>query len=100
MGYADLRGFGRRFVDVEPDDLYADVLYQIGALDGIARAHGSRVSYVKPHGALYNATVHHTAQAEAVVRAVKHYPGELAVLGLPRSALLDLAGAGRADDGQ
>jgi UPF0271 protein len=94
VGYADLRGFGRRFVDVEPDDLYADVLYQIGALDGIARAHGSRVSYVKPHGALYNATVHHTGQAGAVVRAVADYTDRLAVLGLPGSALLAEAEAG------
>lgn len=88
VSYRDLAGFGRRFIDVDPDDLFADVLYQIGALDGIARAHGTRVSYVKPHGALYNATVEHEQQAQAVVRAVEAYDAELPVLGLPGSRLL------------
>jgi UPF0271 protein len=91
VGYADLGGFGRRFIDVAPEDLFADVLYQLGALDGIARSHGTRVSYVKPHGALYNAVVHHQAQAEAVVRAVAAYDPRLPVLGLPGSVLLAAA---------
>lgn len=91
VGYRDLAGFGRRFVDVTPEDLYADVLYQIGALDGIARSVGSRVSYVKPHGALYNTVVHHEAQAVAVVRAVVAAGGSLPVLGLPGSVLLATA---------
>ena len=73
VGYRDLAGFGRRFVDVSAEDLYADVLYQLAALDGIARTVGSAVTYVKPHGALYNAVVHHEAQAGAVVRAVVDY---------------------------
>lgn len=89
VSYHDLAGFGRRFVDVHPDDLAADVLYQIGALDGIARACGTRVSYVKPHGALYNTVVHHDAHAAAVVEAVAAWtPEPLAVLGLPGSILL------------
>lgn len=92
VAYRDLAGFGRRFIDVSPDDLYADVLYQIGALDGIARSVGSRVSYVKPHGALYNAVVHHEEQAAAVVRAVAA-AGELPLLGLPGSAVLAAASA-------
>ncbi len=70
VGYGDLAGFGRRFLDIEPEALYADVLYRIGALDGIARAVGGAVAYVKPHGALYNAVVHHAEQAAAVVAAV------------------------------
>lgn len=95
VSYRDLAGFGRRFVDVSAEDLYADVLYQIGALDGVARSVGSRVSYVKPHGALYNAVVHHEQQAAAVIRAVAATCGELPVLGLPGSALLAAAaGAG------
>lgn len=88
VGYRDLAGFGRRFIDVDPEDLYADVLYQIGALDGIARAVGSRVSYVKPHGALYTTVVHHEAQAAAVVRAVRDLSEPLPLLGLPGSVLL------------
>ena len=57
VSYRDLAGFGRRFLDVEPAELADDLLYQLAALDGIARSTGGRVSYVKPHGALYNAAV-------------------------------------------
>src|ERR1700709_1097 len=57
VGYRDLAGFGRRFLDMAPDELTADVLYQIGALDGLARSVGAAVRYVKPHGALYNTIV-------------------------------------------
>jgi UPF0271 protein len=93
VGYRDLAGFGRRFIDYEPADLTADVIYQIGALDGLARACGGRVRYVKPHGALYNAIVRHEEQAAAVVEAVRRYDPRLPVLGLPGSAFLRLAGA-------
>jgi len=88
VGYRDLAGFGRRFVDVAPNELTADVVYQIGALDGMCRVAGTAVRYVKPHGALYNAIVHHEAQAAAVVAAVRDYSAELPVLGLPGSAFL------------
>ncbi len=92
VGYRDLAGFGRRFVDVEPDALTQDVLYQVGALEAFARVAGTRVRYVKPHGALYNAIVAHEEQAAAVVRAVVEYDRTLPVLGLPGSAWLRLAG--------
>ncbi|WP_337060151.1 LamB/YcsF family protein [Kineococcus sp. G2] len=92
VGYRDLAGFGRRFVDVAPAELTDDVLYQIGALQALARVAGTRVTYLKPHGALYNALVHHEAQAAAVVEAVRRYDPALAVLGLPGSRFLDLAG--------
>lgn len=91
VGYRDLAGFGRRFLDVAPDDLSADVLYQLGALDGLARVAGAWVRYVKSHGALYHAVVHHEAQAAAVVEAVGSYDPGLALLGLPGSALLGAA---------
>ncbi|MDF9717951.1 LamB/YcsF family protein [Nocardioides sp. ChNu-153] len=93
VGYRDLAGFGRRFIDVEPRHLADDVLYQAGALDALARAEGGRVAYVKPHGALYNAVVHHEEQARAVVDAVLDLDPSLPVLGLPSSALLRLADA-------
>jgi UPF0271 protein len=93
VSYRDLAGFGRRFIDVEPIELTDDVLYQLAALDGIARVSGTRVTYVKPHGALYNAVVGHEAQARAVVEAVAAYDERLAVLGLPGSALLRAAEA-------
>ncbi|WP_408899025.1 LamB/YcsF family protein [Nocardioides sp. R1-1] len=89
VGYRDLAGFGRRFVDVPPEELAADVLYQLGALDAIARAAGGRVAYVKPHGALYHAVSSHPTQAAAVVEAVRAF-GRLPVLGLAGSAFLDL----------
>jgi 5-oxoprolinase (ATP-hydrolysing) subunit A len=88
VGYRDLPGFGRRFIDIEPEALTQDVIYQIGALEAFARVAGSRVSYVKPHGALYNAIVHHEEQAAAVVRALLDYDPKLPVLGLPGSAWL------------
>ncbi|WP_017593729.1 LamB/YcsF family protein [Nocardiopsis potens] len=91
VGYRDLAGFGRRFIDVPPEDLANDVLYQIGALEAMARAAGGRVGYVKPHGALYNAIVHHEEQAEAVARGVRAFAPDLAVLGLPGSAWLRAA---------
>jgi 5-oxoprolinase (ATP-hydrolysing) subunit A len=95
VSYNDLAGFGRRFIEMDPGQLADDVLYQLAALDGICRVADTRVSYVKPHGALYNATVHHDAQAGAVVAAVRDYDPTLPVLGLPGSRLLAAAeGAG------
>ncbi|MDR7254796.1 UPF0271 protein [Nocardioides sp. BE266] len=91
VGYRDLAGFGRRFIDVAPAELTNDVLYQIGALEAFARVAGSRVRYVKPHGALYNTIVHHETQAAAVVDAVRRYDPALPVLGLPGSRFLALA---------
>jgi UPF0271 protein len=91
VGYHDLAGFGRRSIDVEPASLVNDVLYQIGALDAFARVAGTRVRYVKPHGALYNRAVWDEQQARAVVEAVTLYDRSLPLLGLPGSALLRLA---------
>jgi UPF0271 protein len=88
VGSRDLAGFGRRFLDAHPTELADDVTYQIGALSAMARAAGTTVAYVKPHGALYNAVVHHESQAQAVVDAVRAYDPELLLLGLPGSELL------------
>jgi 5-oxoprolinase (ATP-hydrolysing) subunit A len=93
VGYRDLAGFGRRFIDVEPGQLADDVVYQIGALAAMCRVAGTAVRYVKPHGALYNAIVHHEQQAAAVVAAVRDYDPTLPVLGLPGSAFLRAAEA-------
>ena len=93
VSYRDLAGFGRRRMDVAPAELTDDVLYQIGALDAFCRVAGSRVRYVKPHGALYNTCVVDEGQAGAVVRAVAEYDSALPVLGLPGSALLRAAEA-------
>jgi 5-oxoprolinase (ATP-hydrolysing) subunit A len=86
VSYRDLAGFGRRFIDVAVEDLVADVVYQIGALQAIAHAAGSAVSYVKPHGALYNTIVTHREQAAAVASAVRLVDAALPVLGMAGSA--------------
>lgn len=91
VSYRDLAGFGRRFIDMAPMELVDDILYQLSALQGIAAVSGGRMSYVKPHGALYNAIVHHEQQAAAVVEAVRQFDASLAVLGLPGSRWLELA---------
>jgi 5-oxoprolinase (ATP-hydrolysing) subunit A len=91
VGYRDLHGFGRRAMDVDPPTLTNEVIYQIAALDGFARVAGTRVSYVKPHGALYNAVVHHREQATAVVEAIRLFDATLPVMGLPGALILDVA---------
>ncbi|GAB7034996.1 5-oxoprolinase subunit PxpA [Streptomyces sp. NPDC021749] len=91
VSYRDLAGFGRRAMDVPPDELADEIAYQIGALDVFARAAGARVGYVKPHGALYNRCVHDAEQAGAVVAGIRTAGGGLPVLGLPGSQLHEAA---------
>ena len=91
VSYRDLAGFGRRFIDVAPAELTAEVIYQIGALQAIAHAAGTSVSYVKPHGALYNTIFAHHEQAAAVAAAVAAVDTGLPVLGLPGSVFFDAA---------
>lgn len=85
VSYRDLAGFGRRYIDMDPEDLTADVMYQIGALQALASAAGTTVGYVKPHGALYNTIVTDRGQADAVVAAVHAVDPGLPVLGLAGS---------------
>ncbi|MBM4791553.1 LamB/YcsF family protein [Streptomyces sioyaensis] len=91
VSYRDLAGFGRRAMDVPPDELADEITYQIGALEVFARAAGARVGYVKPHGALYNRCVHDEEQAHAVIAGVRAAGGALPVLGLPGSRLHEAA---------
>ncbi|MGW2025877.1 LamB/YcsF family protein [Streptomyces decoyicus] len=91
VSYRDLAGFGRRAMDVPPDELSAEITYQIGALEVFARAAGARVGYVKPHGALYNRCVHDEEQAAAVIDGISAAGGSLPVLGLPGSRLHEAA---------
>lgn len=97
VSYRDLAGFGRRAMDVPPDELAAEVAYQIGALEVFASAAGTGVAYVKPHGALYNRVVHDARQAAAVINGVllacDATGREMTVLGLPGSRLLETADA-------
>jgi 5-oxoprolinase (ATP-hydrolysing) subunit A len=91
VSYRDLAGFGRRFIDVAAEDLVADVVYQIGALQAIAPASGTTVSCVKPHGALYNTIVTNSEQGAAVAEAVHPVDTTLPVLGMAGSAFFDEA---------
>lgn len=93
VSYRDLAHFGRREMEVEPEELCAEVLYQLAAVDGIARAMGGRVSYVKPHGALYNRICRDREQAAAVIDAVADYDPSLPVLTLPGSVVHEVAAA-------
>jgi UPF0271 protein len=83
--YRDLAGFGRRDMEVAPEQLHADVLYQVAALSGIAEQVGGHVAYVKPHGALYNRIAVDLEVAEVVAEVARAL--DLPVLGLPGSAI-------------
>jgi UPF0271 protein len=85
-GYFDLRGFGRRPLAADPAEVEADVLYQIGALAAFARARGTRLAHVKPHGALYNQCAAEPDLARAVARAVARFDRGLLLVGLASSA--------------
>lgn len=87
VAYPDLAGFGRRNMDVASSDLVADVIYQIGALQGLATAAGTRVTYVKPHGALYNTIAHDERQALDVIAAIRAIGPSLALVVLAGSPL-------------
>lgn len=95
VGYPDLIGFGRRFIDIAPSELADAVLYQVAALAGICAVEGARLAFVKPHGALYHAASTHPAQGEAILRAVGDISGDLAIMAASGSAFLAAArGAG------
>ena len=79
-GYADKEGFGRRAMGLSEDEVYALVVYQIAALDGVSKTVGAEVGYVKPHGALYHAMMQDQKTRLAIMRAVADYPAELSLV--------------------
>lgn len=84
-GYPDLKGFGRRALAMSPHDVYASILYQVGALAAFAKAEGAQLHHVKPHGALYNAAAKDAALAQAIAQAVKDFDDQLILVGLAGS---------------
>jgi UPF0271 protein len=88
-GFPDLAGFGRREMQVAPRDLEDLVLYQIGALAGIARAAGVSLRHVKPHGALYNMAARDRKLSDAIARAIAGFDSSLVLFGLAGSIMLD-----------
>ena len=91
VAYRDLAGCGRRNMDVASSDLVADVIYQIGALQGLARAAGTTVKYVKPHGALYNTIAQDKRQAMDVITAMKAIDPSLVLMALAGAPLIGWA---------
>lgn len=87
VSFPDLMGFGRRRIDMEVQELECHVLYQLGALDGLARRTGHKISHMNPHGALGNLASADDRIAEAVARATLSFDPEIAFLVLPGSAL-------------
>lgn len=87
-GYPDRVGFGRRNLDMAPDELEASLLYQIAAVAGIARAAGGELHHVKAHGALYNRAVSDPAVAETIARATRRISKDLVLVGLAGSVQL------------
>lgn len=92
-GYRDYEGFGRVAMDVDAATLQAQVEYQLGALIGLAGSVGGRVSYVKPHGALYNTIARDASQARVVVAAIKAIEPSLVMLGLAGGVAIEVAEA-------
>lgn len=94
VAYPDLVGFGRRPMTLAPEELEADIIYQLGALQALARVAGTEVRYVKPHGALYNSIAFNEAEADTVIRAIRAADPELALVCLAASPLVAQAEAG------
>ncbi|CAN7304021.1 5-oxoprolinase subunit PxpA [Caballeronia sp. LjRoot29] len=87
--FNDPENFGRKEMDLPVYEIYAGVLYQLGALAAIVRAEGGRMSHVKPHGALYNQAAKNPDIAEAIVTAIRDFDSSLLVFGLANSNLVD-----------
>lgn len=87
-GFPDLVGFGRRNISATPQEVEDFVIYQVGALAGIAAAEGVRLQHVKAHGALYNMAVRNQELAAAIARAVAAFDRTLVLFGLPGSELV------------
>lgn len=90
-GYPDMQGFGRRNMDLSNEEVAASITYQLGALDGFCRKHSVKMNHVKPHGALYNATFHDRALADAIVEAIHAFDPELKVMGIAGGNLVQAA---------
>lgn len=90
-GFADLQGFGRRSIELSPEEVHDLVVYQVGALAGFAAARGTALQHVKPHGALYNMAAKRRPLADAIARAVHAVDPGLVLFGLAGSALVAAA---------
>lgn len=87
-GFPDLMGFGRRYMHLSDEEVHAMMIYQLSALDGIARTYGLKLNHVKPHGALYNATFKDENLARVIAQAVKDFNPKLKLMGLANNNLV------------
>lgn len=90
-GLPDLQGFGRRKMDIKPKEIYNLVVYQLGALNGFCKTHGTRINHVKPHGALYNMGAKNKEIAQAIAQAVYDFDKSLVLVGLSNTLLISKA---------
>lgn len=88
IGFPDRLGFGRRYLDVSPIEVYDYTLYQLGALDAFLRAEDIPMSHIKLHGALYMMANERKQLAEATVKAVLSYNPSLEIFAMPDSELI------------
>ena len=93
VGYRDLVGFGRRNMDPSSEELIGDTIYQIGALQGLAKAAGTTVRYVKPHGALYNTIASDARQAADVIAGIRAVDPSLILMALAGAPIVEQARA-------
>ncbi len=93
VGYRDLVGFGRRDMNPSSAELVGDTIYQMGALQGLAKAAGTAVRYVKPHGALYNTIAHDARQAADVIEGIKAVDPSLILMALAGAPIVEQARA-------
>lgn len=92
-GFHDLQGFGRRKMDLSPDEIYTLVAYQLGALSAFCRIHDVKINHVKPHGALYNMGARDKDIAHAIAQAVYDVDPSLILVGLSNTLLVSEAEA-------
>lgn len=92
-GFPDLVGFGRRTIAASPDEIRADVIYQVGALLGVCRSERLPMQHVKAHGALYNLAAENVSVAAAIADAIKAVDPELIMVCLAGSKMVEAARA-------
>lgn len=92
-GLPDLKGFGRRKMDINPTEVYNLIVYQLGALEGFCKVHQTRINHVKPHGALYNTGAKNKDIAKAIAKAIYDFDSAIMLVGLSNSLLISEAKA-------
>lgn len=87
-GFPDREGFGRRYIDMSAEEIRAMILYQVSALDGMAKLYDTEINHIKPHGALYNGTFNDYDLALTIAKTVKEYNPNVKLLGLSNQNLV------------